>query len=224
MIPEDDAAPPCNRRRITVTETIQNTEATALEPVDPKALDLLFHDARTANTFSDEPISAETLQAIYELTKMGPTMMNLQSLRITWVQSEAQRSRLIAHAGGNNASKAESAPAVAVLSWDADWHENFPVFFPHAPERKEMFSDADSRALIARQNAWLAAGYFMMAVRAQGLAAGPMTGWDFAGVDADFNADSTWNAFMVVNVGKPGPDAWFPRLPRLDEELAVTTV
>ncbi|MGM7666615.1 malonic semialdehyde reductase [Microbacterium sp. A93] len=208
-----------------MTETILNTETTAMEPVDPKALDQLFHDARTANTFSDEPVSADTLQAIYELTKMGPTMMNLQSLRITWVQSEGQRARLVAHAGGNNPGKTATAPAVAVLSWDSDWHENFPVFFPHAPERKEMFeSDADSRALIARQNAWLAAGYFMLAVRAQGLAAGPMTGWDFDGVDADFNAGTTWNAFMVVNVGKPGADAWFPRLPRLDEELAVQTV
>ncbi|XKH57986.1 malonic semialdehyde reductase [Citricoccus nitrophenolicus] len=208
-----------------MTETILNTETTTMEPVDPKALDQLFHDARTANTFSDEPVSAETLQAIYELTRMGPTMMNLQSLRITWVQSEDQRARLVAHAGGNNGGKAATAPAVAVLSWDSDWHENFPVFFPHAPERKEMFDgEADSRALIARQNAWLAGGYFMLAVRAQGLAAGPMTGWDFAGVDADFNAGTTWNAFMVVNVGKPGVDAWFPRLPRLDEELAVKTV
>ena len=206
-----------------MTETVLNTEATPMEPVDPKALDQLFHDARTANTFSDEPVSTETLRAIYELTKMGPTMMNLQSLRITWVQSAEQRARLVAH-GGGNAPKTEAAPAVAVLSWDADWHENFPVFFPHAPERKEMFEDADARALIARQNAWLAAGYFMLAVRAQGLAAGPMTGWDFAGVDADFNAGTTWNAFMVVNVGKPGADAWFPRLPRLDEELAVQTV
>ncbi|MEW1980640.1 malonic semialdehyde reductase [Citricoccus sp. NPDC079358] len=202
-----------------------NTESTPMEPVDPKALDQLFHDARTANTFSDEPVSADTLQAIYELTRMGPTMMNLQSLRITWVQSEDQRARLVAHAGGNNGGKAATAPAVAVLSWDSDWHENFPMFYPHAPERKELFDgDADSRALIARQNAWLAGGYFTLAVRAQGLAAGPMTGWDFAGVDADFNAGTTWNAFMVVNVGKPGVDAWFPRLPRLDEELAVKTV
>ncbi len=208
-----------------MTETLANTETVTLEPVDPKALGQLFFDARTANTYSDEPVSAETLQAIYELTRMGPTTMNLQALRITWVQSEEHRARLVAHAGGNNADKTATAPAVAVLSWDSEWHENFPVFFPHAPERKEMFDDdAEARSLMGRQNAWLAAGYFLMAVRAQGLAAGPMTGWDFAGIDADLNAGSTWNAFMVVNVGKPGPNAWFPRLPRLDEETAVRTV
>ena len=29
---------------------------------------------------------------------------------------------------------------------------------------------------------------------------------------------------MVVNIGKPGADAWFPRSPRLAFDEAVTTV
>jgi 3-hydroxypropanoate dehydrogenase len=29
---------------------------------------------------------------------------------------------------------------------------------------------------------------------------------------------------MVVNIGKPGEDAWFPRSPRLEFEQVVTTV
>ncbi len=29
---------------------------------------------------------------------------------------------------------------------------------------------------------------------------------------------------MVVNIGRPGPDAWFPRSPRLSYEQVVTTV
>jgi 3-hydroxypropanoate dehydrogenase len=27
---------------------------------------------------------------------------------------------------------------------------------------------------------------------------------------------------MVVNIGRPGPDAWFARLPRLDYDEVVT--
>jgi 3-hydroxypropanoate dehydrogenase len=29
---------------------------------------------------------------------------------------------------------------------------------------------------------------------------------------------------MVVNIGKPGEDAWFPRSPRLEFDQVITTV
>jgi 3-hydroxypropanoate dehydrogenase len=29
---------------------------------------------------------------------------------------------------------------------------------------------------------------------------------------------------MVVNIGRPGPDAWYPRSPRLAFDQVVTTV
>lgn len=29
---------------------------------------------------------------------------------------------------------------------------------------------------------------------------------------------------MVINIGKPGDDAWFPRSPRLEQEQVITTV
>lgn len=35
------------------------------------AQDLLFREARTANTFTDEPVTDEQVAAIYELTKFG---------------------------------------------------------------------------------------------------------------------------------------------------------
>ena len=53
--------------------------------IDADTADKLFLEARTANTFSEEAVADEALDAIYELTKMGPTMMNNQPLRITWV-------------------------------------------------------------------------------------------------------------------------------------------
>lgn len=62
-----------------------------------------------------------------------------------------------------------------------------------------------------------------MGVRAAGLAAGPMTGFDFAGVQKDF-LDDDHSPLMIVNIGKPGPDAWLPRSPRLDIGEVITTV
>ena len=193
--------------------------------VDREAADHLFLEARTANTFSTEPVTDEQLAAIYELAKMGPTMMNNQPLRITWVRSAEAREKLAARMAEGNRAKTHSAPMVAVLSYDTDWHEHFETFFPHAPERKEMFDgNAEMRAEVAKNNAWLQAGFFIMAVRAVGLHAGPMGAFDAAGIDEDFNAGTANRTFMVVNVGTPGENPWFPRLPRLDAEVAVQTV
>jgi len=193
--------------------------------LDRQAAELLFTEARTANTFSAEPVPEAKLEAIYELTKLGPTMMNNQPLRITWVRSAEARERLASHMAEGNRDKTRTAPMVAILSYDADWHEHFGTFFPHAAERKAMFDgDAERRAEIAKNNAWLQSGYFIMAVRAVGLHAGPMGGFDAAGIDAEFNTGSSRRAFLVVNLGTPGDKPWFPRLPRLAAEVATGTV
>jgi 3-hydroxypropanoate dehydrogenase len=42
---------------------------------------LLFTEARTANTFSDRPVTGEQLREIYELMKWGPTWSNTLPLR-----------------------------------------------------------------------------------------------------------------------------------------------
>lgn len=193
--------------------------------IDKDTADKLFLEARTANTFSNDEVSEETLEAIYELTKMGPTMMNNQPLRITWVKSAEAREAVVGQMMEMNRSKSLSAPALAVLSYDADWHEQFPVFFPHAAERKAMFDgDATMRAEIAKNNAWMQAGYFIMSVRAAGLHAGPMGGFDAAGVDGVINEGTANHAFLIVNVGTPGENPWFDRLPRLDTEMATRSI
>ncbi|MGP5165221.1 malonic semialdehyde reductase [Arthrobacter rhombi] len=195
--------------------------------IDPATADVLFREARTANTFTDEPVSEETAQAIYDLMKMGPTMMNNQPMRITWVRSEAARERLVDRMAEGNRAKTLSAPLVAVLSFDTEWHEHFATFLPHAADRKAAFDGEDqaaARSHVGNSNAHLQAGYFIMAVRAVGLHAGPMGGFDAAGVDEDFHAGTTQKTFMVINIGKPGENAWRPRLPRFDYQTATTTI
>ncbi len=63
-----------------------------------------------------------------------------------------------------------------------------------------------------------------MGVRAAGLAAGPMTGVDLAGVDREFFPDGRHRALVVMNIGKAGENAWFDRLPRLAYDEVVTSV
>ncbi len=84
--------------------------------------------------------------------------------------------------------------------------------------------DVAMRAEVAKNNAWMQAGYFIMAVRAAGLHAGPMGGFNAAGVDTVINADSANRAFLIVNVGTPGENPWFDRLPRLDIDMATNSI
>jgi 3-hydroxypropanoate dehydrogenase len=188
------------------------------------AQDLLFRTARTANTFSDKPVTDDQIRAIYELVKWAPTSMNQQPLRIVLVRSPEAREKLINHMFDFNKQKTAAAPLTAILAADVNFHEEMPRLFPHFPGAKDMFGDGAARTPIARFNASLQVGYFILGVRAAGLAAGPMSGFDAAGVNADFFPDGEHQVLAVVNIGEPGENPWFDRLPRLDYEDVVSTV
>ena len=190
--------------------------------LDEAAQALLFTEARSANTFTDEPVSGEQLWAIWELAKFPPTAANTNPLRILYVASPEARARLVDHMSDGNKAKTASAPAVAILAADGEFHELIPQLFPARPEMREYFAADDQvRERQAQFNAILQCGYYLLAVRAAGLAADPMTGFDAAGVDAEFSSDGRLHALMVVNIGKPGPNPWFDRLPRPDDEQVV---
>ncbi|MFC8346468.1 malonic semialdehyde reductase [Streptomyces sp. NPDC057280] len=192
--------------------------------LDPAAQDLLFREAHTANAFTDEPVTDEQVQAIYDLVKFGPTAFNQTPLRITLVRSAEARERLVQHMAEGNQAKTASAPLVAILSADNEFHEELPALFPAFPQAKDLFfSERPVRESAARMNAALQAAYFIVGVRAAGLAAGPMTGFDHEGVRKEF-LDDDHTPLMVVNIGKPGENAAYPRSPRLAYDDVVTTV
>ncbi|MFF4743133.1 malonic semialdehyde reductase [Streptomyces sp. NPDC001268] len=192
--------------------------------LDPAAQDLLFREARTANTFTDEPVTEEQVQAIYDLVKYGPTAFNQSPLRVVLVRSAEARERLVKHMAEGNQPKTATAPLVAILAADNEFHEELPELFPHFPQAKDaLFSERPVRERSAVLNAALQAAYFIVGIRSAGLAAGPMTGLDFDGVQKEF-LDADHTPLMVVNIGKPGEDAWFPRSPRLAFDEVVTTV
>jgi 3-hydroxypropanoate dehydrogenase len=192
--------------------------------LDPAAQDLLFREARTPNTFTDEPVTDAQLEAVYDLLRFAPTSMNQQPLRMLVVRSDEARARLAAHLWERNREKTASAPVSVVLAADFDFHENLPVVFPHVPNARDTFADPVARAESARFNVTVQVGYFILAARAAGLAAGPLLGFDAAGVDREFFPDGRRASLVVVNLGRPGPNAWFPRLPRLAFDEVTTVV
>src|SRR5262249_23673043 len=111
-----------------------------------------------------------------------------------------------------------------ILAADVNFHEEMPRVFPHFPGAKDMFAaDGTARETTAKFNAALQVGYFILGVRAAGLAAGPMTGFDAEAINADFFADGEHKVLAVVNIGVPGDEAWRDRLPRLAYDDVVTT-
>jgi 3-hydroxypropanoate dehydrogenase len=186
-----------------------------------EAQNLLFRDARSANTFTDEPVTEEQVAAIYDLVKYAPTAMNVQPLRIVLVRDGEPRERLLKHMADGNRDKTANAPLVAILAADTEFHEHLPRTFPHFPGAKDLFADVAGREQAAKFNATLQAGYFFLGVRAAGLAAGPMGGFDADGIDADFFEGKNLKSLVVVNIGKPGENAWFDRLPRLEHDEVV---
>jgi 3-hydroxypropanoate dehydrogenase len=193
-----------------------------LGSLDEAGRALLFTNARTANTFADTPVSDEELAGIWELAKWAPTMANTQPLRVLYVRTPEGKARLVAHMSEGNKAKVLAAPAVAVLALDSQFHEHIPTIFPINPAMKDMFdANEEMRIGAATYSSALQAGYFILAVRAAGLAAGPMAGFDKTGIDAEFFPDGRFRSTLVVNIGHPGESPWFDRLPRLDHSDVV---
>ncbi|MFE9180576.1 malonic semialdehyde reductase [Streptomyces sp. NPDC007126] len=182
----------------------------------------LFTDARTAYSFADTPVDDATLTSVWELARWAPTAANTQPLRVLYVRTAEGKERLLPHLDEGNRPKSASAPVVAVLAVDHRFHEHLPHVLPVRPGMKEYFeSEPAQREAITSFNGPLQAGYFILAVRALGLAAGPMAGFDPAGIDKEFFADGDWHSLLVVNIGHPAGPPAFDRMPRLAHEHAL---
>ncbi|WP_333811819.1 malonic semialdehyde reductase [Timonella senegalensis] len=190
-----------------------------------EAFATLFTEAHTAHSFTEQPVSDETADAIYELLKMAPTEMNTQPLRVTWVRSREARESLAEVMNEGNKAKTLAAPLTAILSMDTNWHHHLGALAPWAEERMGHFEENPLvRETMARNNSFIQVGYFIMAARALGLSAGPMSGFNHEALDARFHGDSGQHALVVVNLGYPHEGSFRPRSGRLSTETATRTL
>lgn len=205
-----------------MTTVLETVPLVAPNRLDDESLDTLFSRAATANSFAANAVSDDELRAIWDLAKWPPTAANFQPMRVLFVQSPEARVKLGVHMDEKNRAKTVAAPAVAVLAFDRSWHENIATTTPHLAHLTEYFADnEDPRLEMARNNSWLQAGYFILAIRSLGLAAGPMIGFDASAIDAEFFPDGAWGTFLVINIGHPTEGSYRARLPRLDQEHTV---
>lgn len=188
--------------------------------LDDRALDTLFRSARSYNGYQQKPVSAEILREIWSLASLAPTAANSSPARVIWAQSDAARQQLAGFASAANAKKILSAPVTAIVGMDLDFPDHLPKLFPHVDARP-WFAGEETRAIAARLNGSLEGAFLIMAARALGLDAGPMTGYDSAAVDAAFWAGTNVKTNFIVALGYGDPASLFGRLPRLGFEEAT---
>ena len=190
--------------------------------ISQEAIDHLFHDARTANGFVDQPVPLSLLKEIYEIAKMGPTSMNSQPARYVFLTTPEAKARLMPAMSPGNVDKTNSAPVSVIVATDTQFFEHMPTVFPNNPNAKALFEgNAALAAGTATRNGTLSGAYFMIAARALGLDCGPMSGFDIAKVDAEFFPDGRYSTNFIINLGYGDNSKLFDRNPRLTFEQAV---
>ncbi len=189
-------------------------------PLDDAALDQLFRSARSYNAFSGE-VDDATLHRLYDLLKWGPTQANNTPARFVFVRSPQAKARLAPALAEGNLDKTMSAPVTVIIGRDEDFHDKLPYLFPHTDARAWFDGPRAGRQLASLRNMSLQAGYLILAARALGLDAGPMTGFDSAKVDAEFFAGTAVRSDILVNLGKGDPASVYPRSPRLPFDEAA---
>lgn len=192
------------------------------EPLSDAAIDQILRKARTHNAWRDRPVSDETLRELVALMGKGPTSANQSPARIIFVKSPAAKARLEPYLSSGNREKTMSAPVTAIIGYDMEFYEKLPKLFPHQPDAKSWFTTTET---LTRDNAFrngtLQGAYLMIAARALGLDCGGMSGFDNAGVDAEFFAGTAIRSNFLLNIGYGDPAGLMQRLPRFEfDEIA----
>src|ERR1700685_1644930 len=117
-------------------------------PIGNHALDVLFRQARTHNTWLDKPVSDDVLRELYELMKYGPTSANLSPARILFLRTRESKERLVPALSPTNVEKTKQAPVTAIIGYDLKFFEHTPKLFPHNPGMKDNFANNQKLAEI----------------------------------------------------------------------------
>ncbi|MEI7842203.1 MAG: malonic semialdehyde reductase [Gallionellaceae bacterium] len=189
--------------------------------LDTSSLDLIFRNARSHNGWLNKPVSDEQLRQIYDLMKWAPTSANSSPARILFIKSAEAKQRLLPTMLPGNTEKTLSAPVTAIIAQDHEFYEKLPALFPHADARSWFVGNQALIDATAFRNSSLQGAYLLLAVRALGLDAGPMSGFDSAQVDQEFFAGTKIKSNFMINIGYGDASKLFSRGPRLSFDEAA---
>ena len=191
------------------------------EPLDDKALDTLFREARTYTKWEPRPVTDDLLHELYELLKWAPTSANGSPARFAFLRSKEAKERL----------RPALAPVTVIVAYDLKFYVQLPKLFPQSPGMAKLFENSPEMVeATAKRNSSLQGAYLIMAARALGLDCGPMSGFDHSKVDEEFFAagkpcfgcdqeffpEGHVKTNFLCNLGYGDPSKLHPRLPRLE--------
>lgn len=190
-------------------------------PLDQSIIDKLMVEARTHNKWHAKDVADDLLVQLLDIVKMGPTSANCSPARFVFVKSQSAKERLKPYLASGNVEKTMTAPVAAIIAHDMAFYDHLVKLFPHADAKSWFAGNDDLIATTALRNGSLQGAYMIIAARMLGLDVGAMSGFDNAGVDAEFFAGTTYKSNFLCNIGYGDPAGLHPRLPRFAfEEMA----
>ena len=205
---------PCERREQGWASDAMS-RAGRMTAIGGAALDTLFRAARTFSRWQDRPVPEGAVEAALALAQLGPTSANCEPLRLVLVRSAAAKEKLLHCVSAGNFDKVRTAPVTAIVAGDRQFYEHLPLLYPHVDARQWFTADPALAEETAFRNSSLQGAYFILALRAQGLDCGPMSGFDAAKIDAEFFPDGRCFTNFLLNIGFGERSGLRPRLPRL---------
>lgn len=181
-----------------------------------ESLDVLFRDARTYSAWQDKDVSDVTLQALYDLAKMGPTSMNCCPMRVVFVKSSDMKEKLSSALAEGNVQKTMTAPVTALIAYDTEFYEHLPTLFPHMDGKSYFQGKPDLITETAMRNSSLQGAYFIMAARSLGLDCGPMSGFNTDKLNDLFFNGTSYKINFLCNLGYGDEESLHSRSPRFN--------
>lgn len=192
--------------------------------IDERAMDQILREARSFNGFEDRPLEPGMLEELWDLLKWGPTSFNCLPARFLFVTSKEAKARLAPLMMPSNAAKMLKASVCAIIAHDVKFQDYLPQTFPAYDAKPFFDNDPVLAENTMKRNGTLQGAYLMIAARSLGLDVGPMSGFNNAGVDAEFFPDGRWKSNFCCLIGYGTQENMFPRSPRLPFETACKVI
>ncbi|APH58203.1 Oxygen-insensitive NAD(P)H nitroreductase [Granulibacter bethesdensis] len=193
---------------------------TELPALDERLATSLFRDGRSFDRWKPLPVSDETLRTVYDLARLGPTSGNSCPARFVFIRHPEAKQKLRPALSSGNVEKTMQAPVTVIVAHDPLFYDKLPHLWPYEDARDWFVHNAALAEETAIRNATLQGAYLLLAARAVGLDAGPMSGFDRAKVDSAFLMPQGWRSEFLINLGYGDPEDLPPRAPRLTFEEA----
>jgi 3-hydroxypropanoate dehydrogenase len=191
------------------------------QPLGRESLDTLFMNARSVRKWQDKPVPDVLLRELYHLTILGPTSGNCCPARFVFVRSAEGKERIIPHLTPGNVDQTRTAPVCVIVAVDTEFWRDMDPESKFTANYIKMGEKAQPHAL---RNGTLQGGYLILAARALGLDCGAMSGYDQAGLDAEFFPGGRVKSNFLCNIGYGDYTGIVPRPVRPPYDTICTTI